>query len=137
VSFLDNTYDNKDQPLAHSFLFQAVTFSSVRRYRNLSRVDPATISTGIGSQTHFHAIGGGGPLVFVSTVSVAACHLIEPMTQPNGRDQKWIEGALVEGEWERLVGCIGQIINQDEYKGPVAAGYISFATALASANSSE
>ena len=76
-------------------------------------------------------------MVFVSTVSIATCHLIEPMTQPNGRDQKWIEGALVKGEWERLVGYTGQIINQDEYKGPVAAGYISFATAFASANSSE
>ena len=45
--------------------------------------------------------------------------------------QRLIEGALVEGEWERLVGAIGHVINKSEYKAQIQAGYVSFATSFA------
>lgn len=98
---------------------------------NLSRLDPAKISTGFGSQTYFHAVGGSGPLTFISTIRVGDCHLIDPKPSANGRMQRLIEGALVEGEWERLVGAIGQVIDKSEYKAQIQAGYVSFATSFA------
>jgi hypothetical protein len=117
---------------SHSLMMQAVIFSSNGQYRNLSRVDPALISTGIGSSSYFHAVGGGSPYVFTSLILVNACHLDEPRTLPAGKTQKLIEGACIEGEWERLVGCVGQIIRAREFKGQVQAGNVSFTTAFAS-----
>jgi hypothetical protein len=101
----------------------------------LSRTDPAKVSTGFGSQTYFHTVGGSGPLTFVSTIRVGECHLVDPKTNPNGKVLKLIEGALIEGEWERLVGVIGQVLNKPEYKAQILAGYVSFATAFASSES--
>jgi len=98
--------------------------------RNLSRSDPAKLSTGFGSQTYFHAAGGSGPLTFVSAVRVGECHLIDPKSNANGKIQRLIEGAVIEGEWDRLVAVIGHVINQVEYKAQIQAGYVSFATAL-------
>jgi len=94
------------------------------------------ISTGFGSQTYFHTTVGGGPLTFVSTIRVGDCHLIDPKTNANGKVQKLIEGAVIEGEWERLVGAIGQVINRSEYRAQIQAGYVSFATAFSSPDSS-
>ena len=45
-----------------------------------------------------------------------------------------MEGACIEGEYERLVGCIGQIIRLREFKGQIAGGNISFTTAFAPVN---
>jgi len=39
----------------------------------------------------------------------------------------------IEGKWERLVGCIGQIICAREFKGQIQAGNLSFTIAFASA----
>jgi hypothetical protein len=114
-------------------MMQAVIFSSNGSYHNLSRIDPATISTGVGSSTYFHAVGGGTPYMFTSLVLVNSCYLDEPRTSAAGKTQKVIEGACIEGEWERLVGCIGQIIHAREFKGQIQAGNVSFTTAFASA----
>jgi hypothetical protein len=92
--------------------------------------DPAKISTGFGSQTYFHAVGGSGPLTFISTVMVGDCHLMDPKLSGNGKLQKFIEGAGIEGEWERLVGAIGQVINKVEYRAQIQAGYVSFSTSF-------
>lgn len=118
---------------SHSLMMQAVVFSSNGRYHNLSRIDPATISTGVRSSSYFHAVGGGTPYVFTSLILVNACHLDDPRTSSAGKTQKLIEGACIEGEWERLVGCIGQIIHAREFKGQFQAGNLSFTTAFASA----
>ena len=112
-------------------LFQAVTFSGVGGIRNLSHSDPAKLSTGFGSQTYLHAIGGSAPLTFVLTVLVGNCHLTNPKASTNGRMQKLIEGIGIEGEWDCLVGVVGQVINRTEYKAPIEAGYVSFSTTLA------
>lgn len=101
----------------------------------MARFDPASISTGFGSQTYLHPVGGGSPLTFVSTVMVGDCHLIEPKTHTTGKMQKLIEGVGIEGEWERLIGALGQIIDKVEYKAQIQAGYISFSSAFASPES--
>ena len=118
---------------SHSLMMQAVIFSTNGRYHNLSHIDPATISTGVGSSTYFHAVGGGSPYVFTSLILVNTCHLDNPRTSSASKTQKLIEGACIEGEWERLVGCVGQIIHAREFKGQVQAGNLSFTTAFASA----
>jgi hypothetical protein len=112
--------------------FQAITFAGVGSIRNLSRSDPAKISYGVGSQTHFHTVGGGGPLTFISTIVVHECNLQEPKVYPNGKSQKIIVGACIEGEWERLVGSIGMIANVTEYKSQLQGGNLTFGTAYAS-----
>ena len=117
-----------------SLLKQVIVFSSFRNYKNLSRINPEVISTGVGSSTYFHPVGGGAPYIFTSLILVSSCYLDEPRTSPSGRTQKHVEGACIEGEYERLVGCIGQIIHSREFKGQIAGGNISFTTAFAPAN---
>jgi len=119
--------------MAYRLLFQAVTFSGVGGILNLSRCDPAKVSTGHGSQNHFHPNVGGSPYTLVSTVTVGACHLMEPKANVgNGKSQKLMEGRMIEGEYERLVGAIGHIINKAEFKSQFYGGFISFATAFSS-----
>lgn len=109
------------------FLRQAVLFSGVGGVRNLARTDPAKLSTGFGSQTYIHPVGGSSPVTFVSTVKVRECCLIDPR-EKNNKVQKTIEGAGIDGEWERLVCAIGQIIDRQEYKSQIQAGYLEFST---------
>jgi hypothetical protein len=116
----------------YRLFFEAVTFAGVGNVRNLSRSDPAKISTGVGSQTHFHAVGGSSPLVFISTIVVHSCNIQDPKMNSNGKLQKVIEGACIEGEWERLVGAIGMIVNAAEFKSQIMAGNLTFGTAYAS-----
>ncbi len=116
-------------------LYEATCFSGVGPFRNISRTNPAKISTGFGNQTYFHAVGGGPPFVFTSVIHVSACHLDEPKHNSNGKVQKLIEGACIEGEWERLVGAIGQVIHAREFMGQINGGDLSFGTAYASADS--
>ncbi len=97
----------------------------------MARSDPANISTGFGGQTYLHAVGGSPPLTFVSTVVVGQCHLIDYKTHSNGKMQKLIEGIGIEGEWDRVVGALGQVIDKVEYKAQIQAGYVSFSTAFA------
>jgi hypothetical protein len=50
----------------------------------------------------------------------------------NGKQQKVIEGACIEGKWEHLVGAIGMIVNAAEFKSQIMAGNLTFGTAYAS-----
>ena len=116
------------------FLQQAVLFSGVGGISNLACTDPVKLSTGFGSQTYIHPVGGSGPITFVSTVKVRECYLIDPKLH-NNKIQKFIEGAGIDGEWERLVCAIGQIIDQEEYKSQVQAGYLQFCTTFSAGTS--
>ena len=118
-----------------SLLKQVVVFSSLGNYRNLSRIDPAVISTGVGSSTYFHPVGGGAPYFFTSLILVSSCSLDVPWITPStGKMQKFVEGACIEGEYERLVGCIGQIIHSRLFTGRIAAGNIQFTTSFTTGN---
>jgi hypothetical protein len=120
-----------------SLLKQVVIFSSFGNYRNLSRIDPMVISTGVHNSNYFHPVGGGAPYVFTSLILVSSCHLDEPKTSHGGRRQKIVEGACIEGEWERLVGCIGHIIRSREFTSQVVAGNLSFTTSFTTAKNRE
>lgn len=120
-----------------SLLKQVIVFSSFLKYRNLSRIDPMVISTGVHNSNYFHPVGGGAPYVFTSLILVSSCHLDEPKTSHAGRKQKIVEGACIEGEWERLVGCIGHIIRSREFTSQVAAGNLSFTTSFTTAKTCE
>jgi hypothetical protein len=74
-------------------------------------------------------------LTFVSTVRVGNCYLMEPKSSNNGKIQKLMEGVVLEGEWERLVGLVGPVINKTDFKIQMQEGYISFATTLGSPGS--
>jgi hypothetical protein len=116
-----------------SLLKQVIVFSSFRKYRNISHINPMVISTGIGSSNYFHPVGGGTPYVFMSLIMVNSCYLDDPKTLSAGKMQKLVEGACIEGEWETLVGCISQIISSREFRGQIVGGNISFTTAFATA----
>lgn len=53
----------------------------------------------------------------------------------NGKMQKVIAGACIAGEWERLVGAIGMVIHQREFKAQLAQDNLSFSTAYSSSSS--
>ena len=61
-----------------------------------------------------------------------SCNIQDPKMNSNGKLQKVIEGACIEGEWERLVGAIGMIVNAAEFKSQIMAGNLTFGTAYAS-----
>jgi hypothetical protein len=115
-------------------LKQVIIFSSSRNYKNLSHINPAVISTGVGNSTYFNPVSRGAPYVFTSLILVSLCYLDVPKTSNPGRTQKYVEGACIEGEYERLVSCIGQTIHSREFKGQIASGNISFATAFTTGN---
>lgn len=122
-------YENS---LLFRLLYQAVTFGGSPKFANLSRTDPVRISTGVGSSTYFHAVGGGTPIVFLSTIVIKDCSLQAAKISSAGRSQKIIEGACIEGEWERLVGAIGHIIHARKFKAQLYLNNLSFATAYGS-----
>jgi len=88
----------------------------------------------VGSSTYFHAVGGGTPIIFLSTIVVKDCNLQDAKMSSTGRFQKVIEGACIEGEWEHLVGAIGHIIHAREFKAQFYMDNLSFATAYSSDN---
>jgi hypothetical protein len=99
---------------------------------NLSRVDPAHVSTGFNGQKFFHRPGSARPIVFTSVIYISSCDLMEPRITPNTKPAKMICGALVEGEWERLVGGIGMVIWEREFKAQLFKDNLSFTTAPSS-----
>jgi hypothetical protein len=94
------------------------------------------VFTSVRSSNYFHPVGGGAPYVFTSLIMVSLCYLDEPKTLSAGKTQKLVEGACIEGEWERLVGCIGQIISSREFRGQIVGGNVSFTTVFATARNS-
>lgn len=99
-------------------------------------MDPAGISTGMGSQTHFHPVGGGTPIVFTSVIIVNSCRLNDPKITASGKLQKVIDGAGIAGEWERFVGGIGMVLNISEFKAQLYMDNLSFSTAYSSSEPS-
>lgn len=114
--------------LNYRLLFSAIIFSSHRQFVNLSRVDPATISTGFNGSKYFHRPGSPVPIVFTSAIYVSTSDLITAKSVTNSKPVKSISGALLEGEWERFVGAIGMVIWEREFKGQLFKDNLSFTT---------
>lgn len=109
-------------------LFSGVVFASHKRFVNLSRIDPAIVSTGFNGSKCFHRPGSPNPIVFTSVILVSTCDLINPKSVANSKPVKAISGALFEGEWERFVGAIGMVIWEREFRGQLFKDNLSFTT---------
>ena len=108
----------------------AITFQNSNNFANLSRVDPALISTGHLGQTYFHLLRAGAKAItFTSVIIVDSCHLFEAKPAPNSKPVKAISGALIEGEWERLIGAIGMVLHERDFKAQLFKDNLSFTTA--------
>ena len=112
-------------------MLSATVFTRHAKYFNLSREDPALVSTGSFGRNYFHAVGDATALIFTSVIVVNTCYLAEPKISDNMKPVKVIEGALLEGEWERFVGAIGMIMGEDEFRAQLFKDYLSFSTIVA------
>ena len=56
-------------------------------------------------------------MMFTSVIVVNESFLEQPKISGNGKMFKVIDGALHAGEYERLVGAIGMIIGEKEFRG--------------------
>jgi hypothetical protein len=95
---------------------------------NLSRTDPAKISTGSNGKKHFHSVHSDQPLVFASVVVVDQCYLEDGRANSTGKLQKILKGSLLEGEFERFVGNIGMIIRAREFGAQLFKDVLDFST---------
>jgi len=113
-----------------SLLLSATIFSrhDALPIANLSRVDPALVSTGLHGKKHFHHVGNDSPFTFCSVIHVDDCNLDEGRTTSNDKLQKIIKGSLMEGEFERFVGAIGMIIGQRLYNAQLFRDVLTFST---------
>jgi hypothetical protein len=66
--------------------------------------------------------------VFSSVIIVDECNIIKPSTAGSLRPTKSIKGVLLGGEWERLIGCVGMVINAREFGAQLAMDKLSFMT---------
>jgi hypothetical protein len=98
---------------------------------NLSRVDPAFVSTGLHGKKHFHRVGNDQPLLFLSVVKVDQCYLADGRTTSIGKLQKIVRGTLLEGEFERFVGAIGMVIREQDFKAQLYKDVLDFSTFMA------
>jgi hypothetical protein len=97
---------------------------------------PSELSWGVNRRNYIHTVGGGGPLVFLSILCINACHILEPvMNAALGKPQRSVEGGVLEGEYERMVGCIGMIIQEKEFRLPLFKDNLSFTTAFGTGDS--
>lgn len=114
-------------------MLSAIVFNKWDRFANLSRVDPAHISTGMNGQSFFHPVGNAGyATVFTSVIVVDDCHLLKFKASGNSRPFKVISGRLFSGEWERLVGCIGMVLNLRDFHAQLYRDVLSFSTSFKS-----
>jgi len=97
---------------------------------NLSRVDPAFVSTGLHGKKHFHRVANDQPLLFTSVVIVDQCYLAEGRTTTNGKLHKLIKGTLLEGEFERFVGAIGMITRERHFMAQLYKDALDFSTLM-------
>jgi hypothetical protein len=101
----------------------------MNNYANLSRVDPARVSTGYAGQTYFHLLGGGAqPLMLISVIIVSECLLLTPKVTSATKPVKVISGGLFSGEWERFVGAVGMIIGAQDFCAQLYKDNLSFTT---------
>lgn len=95
---------------------------------NLSRVDPAVVSTGNHGKKHFHTLLNDQPLVFTSVIVVDQCYLNEGKTNSAGKSQKLLRGSLLEGEFERFVGAVGMVAQVSDFRAQYYKDVLDFST---------
>lgn len=110
---------------------EAIVFQKEGSWVNLSRVDPALISTGKGFNYFFGLSSQGTKFMkFISVGLVGAYHLYEPYAIAHNRFRKQISIALFGGEHERFIGAMEMITNQERYGLSLVDDYVEFSTAM-------
>jgi hypothetical protein len=110
-----------------------LTLFDHKDYKNIGRTPVHLVSIGVNGRNYMHAVGGGGPMIFISIIRVHACNIFEPLlSQGVGKPLRSVQGAMIEGEWERAIGSIGMIINEKEFRAPLFRDDLSFTTAFGS-----
>lgn len=118
-----------------SMIVRSVEFDSYSNIVNLSRVDPATLST---SQNSVVLHGNLSPVTCLSLIRVTESHLDTPKQMGSlDRYYKGITGIMLSYEWERMVSVIGMIYSMNNYYGPIYANTVSFSTKASSLSSSK
>jgi hypothetical protein len=108
-----------------------LTLSDHKDYKNIGRTPAHLVSIGVNGHNYMHAVGGGGLMLFISIIRVHACNIFEPLVSHGvGKPLRSIQGAMIEGEWERAIGLVGMIINEKEFCAPLFCDDLSFMTAF-------
>jgi len=121
--------------LLSRLLHSAIVFQHSDNFANLSRVHPAILSTGHLGHSYLHLLGGGSrALTFTSVIVVDTSYLLEAKPTLNSKPVKAITGALIDGEWERLIGAIGMVLHERDFKAQLFKDNLSFTTAPSNAD---
>jgi hypothetical protein len=110
----------------------AVLFSNNSDYVNIARYDPRRLSIGKGVSYIYHLGGHNKPARFVSVIKVNECFLHSPKISSNAKSSRFVSGGLFSGEFERTIGAIGMILNNDEFGGQYYLDCLSFSTVMPS-----
>ena len=115
----------------YRLLKDAIVFSSEGKYGNLSRMDPALVTTGLNGRTDFRSVrAGGSPKLFTSVGETGECHLEEPKMTGVQRLQRILSVSILAGEYERFVGAVGMISNLHIFAAQMKADYLDFTSAM-------
>lgn len=120
--------------LYYSALRTEVTFTRSGHLINLSRINPIDVSTSSMPRSYIVPRGdqaGAKPLIALSVGIVNGCWLYKPR-DPIGAQQtksRQIDVKLIEGEFERLICCLGHIYRQEQLEIPIHDGALAFSTA--------
>lgn len=99
-------------------------------YANLSRKDAGLLSIYQNGASYIHPVGNSTvPIIFTSVGSSSKCQLYEP--KQGAKSLKVIEVALLSGEFERLVGAVGMITNEEQFHAQFSGDDLSFCTSFA------
>jgi hypothetical protein len=106
-------------------------FSCDENYVNLARYDPLRLSW-ISGTSYIHRVGARNhPARFISTIVVDDCYLKTAKINASGaKPSRYISGSIIRGEFERMVGALGMVINKDEFGGQYHRDFLSFHTAM-------
>lgn len=113
-----------------SLLYNAVTFKEMGNFKNICRVDPRNISSGVGSASYYHGASGGNvPIIFTAVVKIRTCEVFEPVrASSNDKVSKHILGFMLQGEFSRDVCLHGNVSDWTGYNAPIGYGSHQFST---------
>lgn len=114
-------------------LYREVTFTKVGADVNLSRASPLEVCPSGGNRPFVATVGDYSspqPAMCWSVGQLVGCHIIHPKP-PIGNQReatRQVEVRLIEGEFERLVCCVGHVFHAEMLGLPIHDGALQFGT---------